>query len=234
MELKNMSIKYPKVRGERLIIVALAMILIAEMITTFWHLEKVGADGRFQIQIFLSNSFQMLGSLLLIVSLITTGIRKMRRTWPSFMGITMLIAGLCLCAIPLLSVQMYKKIGRNLEEIQRPHFDKMEAMMKRSDLPAVSRIKLSKMYARDKYLHEGAIVSYLTEAGEQTRYVPTKEDIKFKNLKSTTTQKWQEIGKGLPIVFWTWAGIVVISLLVGVLSPIKKTTPNTRSDHDRA
>lgn len=222
MESKKMSIKFPKVSGERLIIVALAMILIAEAITTFWNLEKVGADRRFQLQIFLSNSLQTVGSLLLIVSLITTGIRKMRRTWPSFMGIAMLLVGLCLCAIPLLSVQMYKKVGRNLEEIQRPNFDKMEAMMKKNDLPAVSRIKLSKMYARDKYLYEGAIVSYLTETGEQTLYVPTKEDIEFKNLKSTTTQQWQEIGKGLPIVFWTWAGIAVISLLVGVLSPIKK------------
>ena len=234
MELKKMRIIFPKISGERLIIVSLAMILIAQAITAFWSLEKAGADGRFQLQIYLSNSLQMVGSLLLIVSLITTGIRKMRRTWPSFMGLAMLLVGLCMCAIPLLSVQMYKKVGRNLEEIQRPNFDKMEAMMKKRDLPAESRIKLSKMYARDKYLYEGAIVSYLTEAGEQTRYVPTKEDIEFKNLKSTTTQQWQEIGKGLPIVFWSWAGIAVISLLVGVLSPIKKATPNTRSDHDRA
>jgi hypothetical protein len=234
MELKKMSIKFPKVRGERLIIIALAMILIAEVISTFWNLEKVGADGRFQFQIFLSNSLQMVGSLLLIVSLITTGIRKMRRTWPTFIGIAMLLIGLCLCAIPLLSVQMYKKIGRNLDEIQRPSFDKMEAMMKKSDLPANSRIKLSKMYAHEKYLYEGVIVSYVTETGEQTRYVPSKKDIEFRSLKSTTIKQWNDIGKGLPIVFWTWAGIAVISLSVGALSPIQKTTPNTRSDHDRA
>jgi hypothetical protein len=234
MELKKMNIKFPTVRGERLIIAALAMILVAEGITTFWHLDKVGADGRFQLQIFLSNSLQMFGSLLLIVSLITTGIRKNRNKWPSFTGIAMLLVGLSLCAIPLLSVQMYKKVGKNLEEIQKPNFDKMEAMMKKSDLPLKSRIKLSEMYARDKYLYEGVIVSYLTEAGEQTRYVPTKEDIEFKKLKTTTIQQWKDIGKGLPIVFWTWTGIAAISLLVGALSPIQKTTPNTRSDHDRA
>lgn len=229
-----MNINFPTVRGERLIIAALAMILVAEGITTIWHLDKVGADGRFQLQIFLSNSLQMLGSLLLIVSLITTGIRKNRHKWPSFVGIAMLLVGLCLCAIPLLSVQMYKKVGKNLEEIQKPNFDKMEAMMKKSDLPLKSRIKLSEMYARDKYLYEGVMVSYLTEAGEQTRYVPTKEDIEFKKLKTTTIQQWKNIGNGLPIVFWTWTGIAAISLLVGALSPIQKKTPNTGIDADAA
>ncbi len=229
-----MTIKFPKVRGERLIIAALAMILIAEAITTFCHLEKPGVDGKFHLLVSFVDSISWLGSFLLIVSLITTGIRKMRRSWPSFLGVAMLLIGLCLCAIPLLSVQMYKKISKNIEELPKPHFDKMEAIMKKADLPLDKRIKLSKMYAHDKYLYEGMTVNYITDSGKEARFVPTKEDIEFRNLKTSTMQGLKAISKSIPIITLTWIALPVISVLLGALTPIQKGIPNTRSDHDRA
>jgi hypothetical protein len=229
-----MTINFPKVRGERLIIAALAMILIVEAITTLCHLEKPGADGKFYFWVTLVDSLQSFGSFLLIVSLITTGIRKMRRSRSSFLGIAMLLIGLCLCAIPLLSVQMYKKIRKNIEELPKPHFDQMEAIMKKGDLPLDKRTKLSKMYAHDKYLYEGLTVNYLNDNGEEIRYIPTKEDIEFRNLNTTTIQSMKDISNRIPIITLTWITIPVISLLLGALTPIQKVTPNTRSDHDRA
>ncbi len=89
------------------------------------------------------------------------------------------------------------------------------------------------MYARDKYLYEGVTVYYITENGEQARYVPSKEDIEFRNLQITTKQKWNNFNKRLPIVSWTWFGIAATSLLIGALTPIQKTAPNTGYDHDR-
>lgn len=225
--------KFPKVRGERLIIIALSMILLAEVVSTIWNLESAGADRRFQLQFFLSNSLQNVGFLLLIVSLITTAIRKMRREGLSFTGIAMLLVGLVLCAIPLLSVQMYREIDKSFDENRRPNFLKMENMMKKGDLPDKARCLLSKMYAQDKYLYDGVIVTYLTEDGKEIKYVPTKEDIEFNNLNSVTTQRWQKIAEGLPAFFWSWVGITVLSLMVGVLSPIR-TTPSTGSKHGRA
>ena len=229
-----MTINFPKVRGERLIIAALAMILIAEAITTFCHLEKSGTDGKFHFLVSFVDSLLWLGSFLMIVSLISTGIRKMRRSWPSFLGVAMLLIGLFLCAIPLLSVQMYMKISKNIEELPKPHFDKMEAIMKKADLPLDKRIKLSKMYAHDKYLYEGVTVKYITDNGEEARFVPTKEDIEFKNLKTSTLKSMKAVSKSIPTVTLTWIAIPVISVLLGALTPIQKGIPNTRSDHDRA
>jgi hypothetical protein len=232
MKIEKMTIKFPKVRGERLIIAALIIILITEAISTFWHLDKLGADEKFHLLIFLVDSLQSFGFFLLVSSLITTGIRKMRSAWSSLKGIAMLLIGLCLCAIPLLSVYMFKQFAREIEELPKPHFDQMEAMMNKG--PLNSRIKLSKMYARDKYLYEGVTVYYITENGEQMRYVPTKEDIEFRNLKITTKQNLNNVNKSLPIVSLTWFGIAAASLLMGALTPIQKTAPNTHSDHNRA
>lgn len=81
-----MTFNFPKLRGERLIIAALLMILIAECIATFWQLEKM------------RGILETFGFLLLIISLITTGVRATRTKWPSYKGITMTVIGLGLCA----------------------------------------------------------------------------------------------------------------------------------------
>jgi len=229
-----MTIKFPKLRGERVIIVALLMILIAECITTLWHLEKLGADEKFHLQKYLTDLLNSFGYLLLIVSLIITGIRTMRKKWPSYKGIAMTVIGLCMCAIPLLSIQMYKKIGKNLDELPKPNFEMMKSKLDKGDLPLKSKIFLSKMYAHDKYLYEGVIVDYLSDSDVMTRYVPTKEDIELKKLKTETKEIWDYNNKRLHKVFWEWIAVIVIILLLGVLTPIQKTPPNQRSDHERA
>ncbi|MCM0082225.1 hypothetical protein L4X63_11550 [Geomonas sp. Red32] len=224
-----MAIKFPKVRGERLIIAALAMILVAEAITTFCHLD----DGKVHFGGSSVESLSLFGSFLLIVSLITTGIRKMRRDWPSYSGITMLLIGLLLCAIPLYSINMYKNISKNIEDISKPHFYKMESIMKEADLPLDKRIKLSQIYAKDKYFYEGVIVSYLTDNGKEARFVPTKEDVELRNLKNSTLQSIKNVNKSIPSVTFTWIAIPVISGLLGALTPIRNGKTNTRSDQDR-
>ena len=91
-----MTIKFPKLRGERVIIAALLMILIADCITTFWQLEKLGADEKYHLQKYLAELLNSFGYLLLIVSLIITGIRTMRKKWPSYKGIAMTVL-VCAC-----------------------------------------------------------------------------------------------------------------------------------------
>jgi hypothetical protein len=244
MELTKMKMKFPKLRGERLVIVALVMILVAELISNFWSLEYPGANTANSVQKFIAqkSSFQnvlvdrleLFGYSLLVISLISTGIRQIRNKWTSFKGIAMTIIGVCFCLYHLLSIQAYTKIGKTLDELPRPNFEIMKSQLNNEKLPLKTKVKLSKMYAHDKFFHEGIIVEYLSDSGEMNRYVPTKEDLEFRKVQSDAREIWAYNNKRLPIVFRWWVAVAVTSLLLGVLTPIRMTAPNQGSDHERA
>jgi len=244
MELTKMKMKFPKLRGERLVIVALLMILAAELISNIWPLEYPGANSANSVQKFIAqkSSFQnvlvdrleLFGYFLLVISLISTGIREIRNKWKSFKGITMTIIGVCFCLYHLISIQAYTKIGKTLDELPKPNFEILKSQLNNEKLPLKTKVKLSKMYAHDKFFNEGIIVEYLSDNGEMNRYVPTKEDLEFRKVQSDARDIWDYNNKRLPIVFRLWVAVAVISLLLGVFTPIRMTAPNQGPDRDRA
>lgn len=221
-----MNLKLPKIRGERFVIAALLMILVAEVFSTFWHLEKLRADDKFHMQCYLAESLELLGFFLLVISLISSGIRKLRVEWKSLKGISMTIIGIGFCLFQLFTIHSYQQIGMTLEELPKPNFEMMKSKLENGNLPLKSRTVLSRMYAHDKFLYEDQIVSYIADNGEKVLYVPTKQDLEFKKLKADVRRIWARNNQNLPVLFRWWIAVAVISLCLGIFTPIKKTAHN--------
>lgn len=236
---------FSKIRGERIIIAALMMILTAEFFKTIWPLdaldfETTNAGHKFIAQ---SNSIQntlisllgLSGIYLLVISLISTGIRLLRNKWLNLKGIAMTMIGLLICLYNLLSIQAHMKIGKGLDNISRPNYEiiKFRLEQEKLNLPLKARSKFTKMYASDKYIHEGKIVSYLSESGEIKSYEPTNKEIKTRNSINNAREIWDYNNKTLPILLNMWIAVSIVSLVLGAFTPIRRATPNKEDAPDQ-
>lgn len=170
MESTRMKMRFFRIRGERIIIAALIMILAAEFGKTIWPLATTDSESANAVRNFIAqknspknmliDALGLYGYFLLTISLIATGIRCLRKKWTSIKGIAMVLIGLCLCLYHLAEIETYKSIGKGLDDIKQPNLEIIKFRAEQENLPINTRSKLSKMYAHDKYLHEGKIVKY--------------------------------------------------------------------------
>lgn len=239
-----MTIKLPKVRGERIIIAALAMILAVEIGKAVWPMAATDSESADAIRNYITQKSSPVNMLidkmdlysyfLLTMSLIATGIRCLRNKWSSIKGILLTIIGLGICLFHLAEIEAYKNIGKTLDEIRPPNYEIIKFRIENENLPLIAKSKWSKMYAKDKYLYEGKRVEYYSETGESKSYEPTADDIRFRNVTNNSREIWDYNNRSLPTLFKWWIAIGLVSLALGVFTPITKAVPNTRSDHDRA
>jgi hypothetical protein len=244
MESTRMEMRILRIRGERIIIAALIVILAAEVSKTIWPLATTDSETANAVRNFIAqknspknmliDALDLYGYFLLTISLIATGIRCLRKKWTSIKGIAMVLIGLCLCLYHLAEIEIYKSIGKGLDDIKRPNFEIIKFRAEQESLPLNTRSKLSKMYAHEKYLHEGKIVEYTSETGESKAYEPTNDDIKFRNVANNAREIWDINNRRLPRLFQWWVAVGIVGFVFGIFTPIRKVAPNTRSDHDRA
>jgi len=243
MESTKMEMGIFRVRGERIIIAALIMILAAEFGKTIWPLAATDSESANAIRNYIAqksspknmlvDALDLFGYFLLTISLIATGIRCLRKKWTSIKGIAMVLIGLWLCLYHLAEIEAYKSMGKGLYDIKRPNFEIIKFRVEQENIPLNTRSRWSKMYAHEKYLHEGKIVGYTSETGESKNYEPTNDDIKFRNVANNAREIWDINNRKLPRLFQWWIAAGIVSLVLG-FTPIRKAAPNTRSDHDRA
>jgi len=222
-----------RVRGEKIIIVALIMILAAEIGKTLWPMVATDSESADAIRNYIAqknttknlliDSVGLYGFFLLTISLISTGIRRVRCKWTNIKGITLVIIGLGVLCYHIVEIESYKAIGKTLDDLKPPNWEYIKIKSEQQSLPLNRRSKLSKMYARDKYMHEGKIVEYISETGVSNKYVPTAEDIKFRNLQNNLREIWAYNNRRLPRLLYWWVAIGIAGILLGVFTPIRKT-----------
>jgi len=227
-----------RVSGEKIIIAALLMILAAEIGKAVWPMAATDSESADAIRMFLAqksslkykliDSVNLFGFFLLTMSLIATGIRRVRSKWTSIKGIALTIIGLGILLYHVAEIESYKSIGKSLDEIARPNFELLKFRAEQENLPLKARSMLSRMYASDKFLHEGKVVEYISETGVSKKYEPTADDVKFRNVQSNAREIWDYNNKLLPKLYQLWVAVGVISLALGVFSPIRKAPPNMR------
>lgn len=239
-----MTIKLPKVRGERVIIAALAMILAVEIGKAVWPMTATDSESADAIRNYIAQKSSPVNMLidkmdlysyfLLTMSLIATGIRCLRNKWSSIKGILLTIIGLGICLFHLAEIEAYKRIGKTFDDIRPPTYEIIKFRVEQENMPLIAKSKWSKMYAHDKYLYEGKKVEFYSETGERKIYEPTPNDNKFRNVMNNSREIWDFNNRSLPTLFKWWIAIGLADLALGVFTPITKAVPNTRSDHDRA
>jgi len=233
-----------RMRGEKIIIAALLMILAAEVGKAVWPMTAIDSESADAIRNFIAqknspknmliDALDLFGFFLLTISLITTGLRCVRGKWKSIKGIALTIIGLGIFVYHIAEIQFYKSIGTGLDDIKRPNYEIAKSRVEQENLPLNVRSKISKVYAQDKYLHDGKIVDYISETGERKFFEPTANDIKLRNAQNNAREIWAYNNRKLPKLFQWWVAVGIISLVLGVFTPIRKVAPNSRSDHDRA
>lgn len=239
-----MTIKLPKVRGERIIIAALVMILAAKIGKAFWPIATTDPESADAIRNYVAqksslgnmliDKVELYGYFLLTLSLIATGLRCVRNKWSSIKGILLTIFGLGICLYHLAEIEAYKRIGKTLDDIRPPNYEIIKFRVEQENMPLIAKSKLSKMYAHNKYLYEGQRVEFYSETGESKIYEPTPDDNKFRNATNNAREIWAYNNQWLPALFKWWVAVGLVGLALGIFTPITKAAPNTRSDHDRA
>ena len=109
--------------------------------------------------------------------------------------------------------------------IPKPNIELLRQNIESHNYDAKLKSKLSKMYARDKYTYEGKTVGYLSETGEKILYQPSKEDIAFREQDVLGKEIWSENRKQSRPKFYCWIAITMISLLLGIFTPVEKKHP---------
>lgn len=239
-----MTIKLPKVRGERIIIAALVMILAAEIGKAFWPMSATDSESADAIRNYIAqksspvnmliDKVELYSYFLLTMSLIATGMRCLRTKWSSIKGILLTIIGLGICLFHLAEIEAYKRIGKTLDDIRPPNYEIIKFRVEQENLPLIAKSKWSKMYAHNKYLYEGKQVEFYSETGDSKIYEPTPDDNKFRNATNNAREIWDYNNRWLPTLFKWWIAVGLVGLALGVFTPITKAVPNTRSDYDRA
>jgi hypothetical protein len=232
MDLLKMKKVSLGLRGEKIIIVSLLMILASEIGKVIWPMAATDSESANAIKQYLleKNSLknilidkvELYGYFLLTMSLLASGIRCLRNKWSSVKGILLTIVGLAICLFHLAQIEAYKEIGRTLDAIRPPNYEIIKFRVEQENLPLVARSKWSKMYAKDKYLHEGKEVEYYSESGESKIYEPTADDIKFRDVTKNAKDIWACNNQSLPTLFKWWVAVGLVSFALGVFTPIAK------------
>jgi len=223
-----------RIRGEKIIIVALIMILAAEIGQTVWPMAELDFGSADAVRNYIAqknsaknlliDSISLYGFFLLTISLISTGIRQVRCKLTNIKGITLVILGLGVLCFHIFEIKSYMAIGKTLDVLRPPNLERIKFMSEQQNIPLNKRSKMSKMYAHDKYIHESKIVEYISETGVSNKYVPTAEDIKFRNLQNNAKEIWAYNNRRLPSLLYWWGATGIAGILLGVFTPIRKAT----------
>jgi len=232
------------VRGEIIIIAALIMILAAQIGNAVWPMAATDSECADAIRNYIAQKnttknvlidlVGIYGFFLLTMSLIATGIRRIRSKWTSIKGVALVIVGLGVLCYHVVEIKSYQSIGKTLDDIKSPNLEIIKFKAEQQNLPLSKRSKLSKMYAHDKYVYEGKIVEYISDEGESKNYEPSADDIKFRNGQNNAREIWDYNNRRLPKLLQWWVAIGLVSIFLGIFTPIRKAAPNPRLDHDRA
>ncbi|GLI38364.1 hypothetical protein GHYDROH2_18650 [Geobacter hydrogenophilus] len=162
------------------------------------------------------------GNVVFAMSLVIIGLRLLRKKLRKLFAILYLVAGLGICAFYL--VTLYFTMTFNYT-IPKPNAELLRQNIESHNYDVKLKSKLSKMYARDKYTYEGKTVEYFTETGDKLLYQPTKEDQEFREQDVLVNEIWRENRKRSRPNFYCWIAITMISLLLGIFTPVEKKHP---------
>ena len=162
------------------------------------------------------------GNVILAMSLVIIGLRQLREKLQKLIAVLFLVAGLGICAVT--STGLYFSMTFDYT-LPKPNIELLKQNIDNHNYDAKTKSKLSKMYARDKYTYEGKTVEYLSETGGKLLYQPNKEDIKFREQDMLVKEIWSENRKRSRPSFYCWIGITMISLLLGLFTPVERKHP---------
>lgn len=221
-----------KCKGEWFIVAGILMVVIASIVAIFGTIPEPttsyfeaweGYKAQKQALHFkLFEFFEGLGFLIIVFSSITTGIRSIRRRGISVKSIVLIMVGLSICLFNFYTLYISYGIGKSIDAVLKPKLEIMQQAINKPDLPLSSKSKLSKQYARDRYLYEGIKEQYFSETGKALLYEPTKEDLEFRDNKLRAKQMWDDNKKTLPFKLSYWIVVTISGCLLGLLTPIQK------------
>lgn len=162
------------------------------------------------------------GNVILAMSFVIIGLRLLRKKLQKIMAVLFLVAGLGICAVTLTKLYFTMTFDYT---IPKPNIELLRQNIESHNYDVKLKSKLSKMYARDKYAYEGKTVEYLSEAGGKILYQPSKEDIAFSEQDVLVKEIWSENRKRSRPNFYCWIAITIISLLLGIFTPVEKKNP---------
>jgi hypothetical protein len=219
-------------KSEWFIFAGFAMIIIAAVAEGFLPKlpDKVVTLSDWRNHLELKHTWQYLvvgqiawaGSVILAMSLVIIGLRLLRKKLQKLMAILFLVAGLGICAFYLTTLYFTMTFDYT---IPKPNIELLRQNIESHNYDAKLKSKLSKMYAKDKYTYEGKTVGYLSETGEKILYQPSKDDISFREQDVLVKEIWSENRKQSRPNFYCWIAITMISLLLGIFTPVEKKHP---------
>jgi hypothetical protein len=232
MAISQMKPTLPKYKGEWFIIAGLLIVIIASICKSFYPItepstitfetwEKYKAQQQ-AWPFILFDYMESFGFLVLVISSLITGIRSFRKKGISVKAAAFIIIGLGICLINLYTIYISHGISTSVSNLPKPNMELMRLTLSKPELPLTEKSKLSKQYARDRYLYDGIKEQYFTETGKTLIYEPTKDDDKFRESQLLAKKMWENNQKRMPYTLSYWLIVTIAGLLLGVLTPIQK------------
>lgn len=229
LHMKSLLSKY---KCEWFILAGILIAIVASICKDFWPITEPSAitlhtweRHRAQQQVWQFRLFDLVesfGVLVIVLSSLISGIRSFRKRGISAKAIAFTIIGLSICLINFYPLYVSHKISTSASNLPKPNMELMRQALNKPDLSLSYKSKLSKQYARDRYLYDGIKEQYFTETGNSLIYEPTKEDEKFIESQSLARKMWDENKKRMPYTLYYWLIVTISGLLLGLLTPIQK------------
>jgi len=218
----------PKNKSGWIIFSGFLLSFLADVVHDNYSFDPINATPRVALIEWLIRVVRDWALTAAIATMIIAGLRLIRKEGLTLKRLIMPTIGICI-ASGCLSVSFYgyhtfstiPDLHRTPDAIRR----KIEANINSGTLNSEQKAKRSKFYAYMRFQEDGVQTKYFAPDGKEELYNPTEKEKKERDdlIKTQKLIKWMSRSLYLSIYFWVV--VIVVSLAVGLLTPIKKEHP---------
>lgn len=218
----------PKTKSEWIVLLGFLVYFIADLAHDRFKFDLMNLTPKAALIEWMLRALRDWGLTAAIATMIIAGLRLIRKEGLTLKRMILPTVGVCIAGGWLcMSFYSYQKmmtvpdLHRTPDEVRK----KMEANIHSGTLSLENKAKRSKFYAYLRFQEDGIQINYFTPDGKEELYNPTELEIKERNdlLKAHTIFKRAVRSVYLSMFFWVV--VIVVSLGVGLLTPVKKEHP---------
>lgn len=163
-----------------------------------------------------------------IATMVIAGLRIIREEGLTLKRLIMPFVGICIASgclwVSFYGYQTFSTLPdlhRTPEAIRR----KLEANINSGTIGPEQKAKRSKFYAYMRFQEDGVQTKYFAPDGKEELYNPTEKEKydRYDPIKTQKLLKW--MARSLYLSIYFWVVVIVVSLAVGLLTPVKKEHP---------
>lgn len=218
----------PKNKSEWIILLGFLISFVADLAHDKFKFDPMNLTPKAALFEWLLRAVRDWALTAAIATMIIAGLRLIRKEGLTFRRLILPVVGACIAGgclwVSFYGYQTFISIPE-LHRTPDTIREKMENNINSGTLSPEKKAKRSKFYAYMKFQEDGVQIKYFTPEGKEELYNSTEKEKKEREdlIKTQKLIKWMTRSLYLSIYFWVV--VIVGSLVVGILTPVKKEHP---------